>query len=245
MSGNTIISLANVGVSFRRHALLRRTEPFWALEDVSFDVRDGETMGVIGRNGAGKSTLLKVLAGILLPDRGKISNSGHRVSLLSLALGFLPHLNGRDNAVLSGMLMGLTRSDVKARLERIIQFAELDEFIDQPVATYSTGMRARLGFAVAIECDPDVVLVDELLGVGDASFRTKSTAAMRTLMQSDKTVVLVSHNPNTLEDLCDRAVWIEDRVTRAEGDVTDVLADYRRALSRRRVKVARQGRPGV
>lgn len=227
MAHNSIITLDGVGVSFPRQALLRRGEPFWALENVSFDVREGETLGVIGRNGAGKTTLLKVLAGILKPERGKLINTGHRVAMLSLQLGFLPNLDGRDNAMLSGILMGLTRAQVRARLGRIVEFAELGDFIDEPVATYSAGMRARLGFAVALECDPDVVLIDEILGVGDADFRAKSVAAIEGLIRSNKTVVLVSHNADTIERLCERAVWIEQRVTRALGAVGDVAGAYR------------------
>jgi len=227
LAHNCIIRLEGVGVAFPRQASLRRGEPFWALENVSFDVREGETLGVIGRNGAGKTTLLKVLAGILKPDRGILINTGHRVAMLSLQLGFLPNLDGRDNAMLSGILMGLTRAQVRARLDRIIAFAELGDFIDEPVATYSAGMRARLGFAVALECNPDVVLIDEVLGVGDADFRAKSAAAIEGLIRSNKTVVLVSHNADTIEKLCERAVWIEQRVTRAQGEVADVAGAYR------------------
>ena len=163
----------------------------------------------------------------LRPDRGTLINTGHRVAMLSLQLGFVANLDGRDNAMLSGILMGLTRAQVRARLGRIVDFAELGDFIDEPVATYSAGMRARLGFAVALECNPDVVLIDEILGVGDSDFRAKSAAAIEGLVRSNKTVVLVSHNADTIERLCERAVWIEQRASRTFGEVGDVARAYR------------------
>lgn len=225
-SGNPIISLRHVGISFWRRAGYLRRKRFWALSDVSFDLYHGETLGIIGRNGAGKSTLLRTLAGIIAPDKGSLLNHGYRASLLSLQLGFIPHLSGRQNAILSAMLLGVPKRIIKARMDEIIRFAELDKFIDQPVTTYSAGMKARLGFATAFQADPDILLVDEVLGVGDSAFQAKSSNAMREKIRSNKTVVLVSHNLQTLRNLCDRAVWIEQGITRAEGDVTTVLQAY-------------------
>jgi lipopolysaccharide transport system ATP-binding protein len=225
--GERLLSLNHIGVSYRRRVGLHRQPPFWALEDVSLEIYRGETLGVVGRNGVGKSTLLRLLAGIITPDRGSILvDTPCQISLLSLQVGFLPQLTGRENAVLSGMLLGVPRKVIEARMDKIIDFAELGEFFDQPIHVYSTGMRARLGFSVAFQTDPDILLVDEVLGVGDAEFREKSERAMRQKIRSNKTVVLVSHNPQTIRTLCDRAVWIEKGCTRLEGDPDRVLAAY-------------------
>lgn len=204
-----------------------RSSRFWALNDVSFDLNHGETIGIIGQNGAGKSTLLRVLAGILAPDRGSVRSYAGSASLLSLQVGFVPYLSGRENAILSGILLGMTRREVLASMDDIIAFSELGDFIDEPVRSYSSGMRARLGFAVAFQADPDVLLIDEVLGVGDAAFKAKSAAVMREKIESDKTVVLVSHSEETVLDFCDRVVWIEHGVTRAVGSAEEVAQLYK------------------
>lgn len=223
-----VMRLRNVAVAYRRKVGQFRREPFWALKDISFDLFRGETLGVIGRNGAGKSTLLQLLAGIILPDRGTIQSNGVRASLLSLALGFKGTLSGRDNAVLSGLFLGMRRREIEACLPEIEAFAELGDFMDQPVSTYSSGMRARLGFAVAILADPDVLLIDEVLGVGDADFRQKSSEALRARMRAERTVVLVSHSSSTISRLCDRAVLIERGCVVAEGDTAEIIERYGR-----------------
>jgi len=165
--------------------------------------------------------------GIINPDRGTIHlDIRCHISLLSLQVGFIPQLTGRENAVLSGMLLGMRRKEIEARMDDIISFSELRDFIDQPISVYSTGMRARLGFSVAFQANPDILLVDEVLGVGDAEFREKSAHVMRQKIRSNRTVVLVSHNPQTIRNLCDRAVWIEKGCTRLEGDPGSVLAAY-------------------
>ncbi|TVR64839.1 MAG: ABC transporter ATP-binding protein [Candidatus Competibacteraceae bacterium] len=222
------LSLHQAGVSYWRRAGWLRGEPYWALRDVSFTLYRGESLGVIGRNGAGKSTLLHLLAGILSPDRGRLINHGVRPTLLSLQIGFLPYLTGRQNAVLSGILLGLSRREVERQLDEIQAFSELGEFFDQPINTYSSGMRARLGFAVAIRLEADVLLIDEVLAVGDAGFRKKSTEVLKDRIRSDKTVVIVSHNTGMLRQLCDRVVWIEDGVSCMEGPVGEVLEAYER-----------------
>ncbi|HXC53360.1 MAG TPA: ATP-binding cassette domain-containing protein [Candidatus Limnocylindrales bacterium] len=200
----------------------------WALRGVSFDVDHGETLGIIGRNGAGKTTLLRVLAGILGCDRGTVERApGVRSSLLSLQVGFLPQLTGRENATLSGMLLGLRRREVAARFDSIVAFAELEDVIDDPIATWSDGMRARLGFSVAYHADPDLLLLDEALGTGDAAFHEKSAAAMRERIRSDRTCVLVTHDEAAIHELCDRCIWIEGGVVAAAGRPRDVLASYR------------------
>lgn len=196
------------------------------LSGISFDLYRGETIGIIGRNGSGKSTLLRLIAGILEPDQGEIVNHGARVSLLSLGVGFVPHLSGKQNAMLSGMLLGLRKKEIAAKLEAITEFSGLGQFIDQPLHTYSSGMRARLGFSVAIQVDPDVLLIDEVLGVGDEEFRVKSTQEIRRMIRSDKTVVLVSHNLGVVRELSDRVIWIENGVIEQSSETAAVLSQY-------------------
>lgn len=223
-----VLELRHVGLRYRRGrgVLPRHRRDFWAIEDVSLELRAGETLGIIGRNGAGKSSLLRLLAGIVLPDRGEFVNHGYRTALLSLQVGFVPHLSGRENAVLSGLLLGLTLAEIEERMASIVAFAELEDFIDEPIQTYSSGMRARLGFATAFHVDPDVLLIDEVLGVGDAAFVQKSKAVMRERIRSERTVVLVSHSAASVRELCDRAVWIDKGCVAAQGGTESVLEDY-------------------
>ena len=187
-------------------------------------------MGVIGGNGAGKSTLLKLLSGILDPDEGKVFRKVRNASLLTLGLGFLPNLNGRDNAVLSGIMLGKTREEMTNLLPDIIDFAEIGDAINDPVRTYSSGMRARLSFATALKADPEMILVDELLGVGDLHFRKKSTQAMKEQISSEKTVVVVSHNEELIKEVCDRLVWIDAGTIKAQGSVEEVFETVSRKI---------------
>jgi len=196
------------------------------LWDMTLRAPEGCCTVLMGRNGVGKTTLLKVIAGIIDPDRGRIHNAGVRVSMLSLQVGFVPQLTGRENAVLSGMLLGATRKAIESSLEEIASFAELEEFMDEPVSSYSAGMKARLGFAVAMQADPDILLIDEVLGVGDGPFRRKSAQAIRERIRSDRTVILVSHNIQMMRQLCDRVLWIERGVSRMQGAVDEVLQAY-------------------
>lgn len=208
MGAEIVISVNNVSVTYRqRSGLFKPAKSFEALSNVSFDLYCGETLGIVGRNGIGKTTLLKVLAGIIRPDKGKIIN--HRnasVSLLALQAGFDSELSGYDNAVLGGMLLGYSRKDVEAKLDEIAAFSELGAFMDQPIKTYSSGMRSRLGFSVALYASPDVLLLDEVLSVGDREFKKKAEAAITEKIRSDQTVVLVSHSESQVERLCDRTV---------------------------------------
>ncbi|MGH8172693.1 MAG: ABC transporter ATP-binding protein [Rhodanobacteraceae bacterium] len=226
---DVLIELENVGIAFDAQ---RRVggQRFWALEDVSLTLRRGERLGVIGRNGAGKSTLLRVIAGILEPDRGRVRRSPVSCQLMSLALGFTPHLSGRDNAILSGLMLGLRRRDIVARLPAIREFCELGEFFEQPIAAYSSGMVLRLAFSVAIQVEPDVLLIDEVLAVGDAEFQEKSGAALRDRMREGHTVVLVSHDEMQIEALCDRVLWVEHGKSVLEGERDDVFEAYHRDL---------------
>ena len=236
-NADSLLSLSQVGLAFRQGGLrLGRKPEFWVLKDISFDLYRGETLGVIGRNAAGKSTLLRLLAGIIQHDRGTLINRARSVALLSLQAGFVSYLTGRQNAILNGILLGLRRSEVEDRMAAIIDFSELGDFIDEPLSTYSSGMRARLGFAVAYQVEPDILLIDETLGVGDEEFKAKSTRVMHERIRSDKTIVLVSHVPGTIHELCDRAVWIEAGVTRAVGPVAEVSKAYHVEITRRHIK---------
>ena len=227
-----VLELRNVGVCYRRRRGLftRRAAGFWAIHDLSLELCRGETLGVVGRNGAGKSTLLRLLAGITRPDRGEYVNHGYQAALLSLQVGFVQHLSGRENVMLSGLLLGLPRREIARRMDSIIAFAELEEFIDEPIQTYSSGMRARLGFSTAFHVNPDILLIDEVLGVGDAAFVEKSKAVMKDKIRSEATVVLVSHSARAIRSLCDRAVWIDRGRLRKSGDVRSVLAEYKASI---------------
>ncbi|HSC47313.1 MAG TPA: ABC transporter ATP-binding protein [Gammaproteobacteria bacterium] len=233
MTSEPLIELNNVGVCYARRSGFMRSSKFWALHDVTFQLHHAETLGVIGHNGAGKSTLLRLLAGILSPDRGEIVMRATRVSLQSLQVGFVHYMSGRENAILSGIMLGMRRRTVLEKIDEIRDFAELGDFFDEPVRSYSSGMRARLGFAVAFQADPDVILIDEVLGVGDAGFRQKSAAAMRAKIASDKTVVVVTHSVETVQELCDRVIWIDHGITRAVGNTKEVLTEYQKSLPRR------------
>ena len=216
----------DVGVCYRKSMKIFRAQKNWALRHVSFDVYRGETLGIIGKNGAGKSTLMKLLANIISPDEGKIYRRSESLQLLSLQVGFLMHLTGRENAIMSGMLLGLRKQEVLDGMNEIIRFSELGTQIDDPVRTYSAGMRARLGFAVARQTNPDVLLIDEALSVGDAKFREKSRAVMKERIKSDKTVVIVSHNEQTIKELCDRAIWLNQGQACQIGEPESVMAAY-------------------
>jgi lipopolysaccharide transport system ATP-binding protein len=222
--------MENVGVALRAQRRLGSV-PYWALQDVSLELRQGQRLGVIGRNGAGKSTLLRVLAGILRPDRGRIARKPVSCQLLSLSLGFVPHLSGRDNAILCGLRLGLRRREIDARLAAIHEYAELGDFFDQPIASYSNGMLLRLGFSVALQVQPDVLLLDELLAVGDADFQRKSAQAIQERIHAGTTVVLVSHDEDKIADLCDSVLWMEQGRSILSGDCATVLAAYRAAVA--------------
>jgi len=222
-----IIEINEVSVSYRsRRGLFGHSDQL-ALDRVNFWIRRGETLGVIGGNGSGKSTLLRLLAEIYRPDSGKINRDYRSVMLLSLAIGFLSELTGRENALLSGVLLGGSIKQVRRRLDDIIEFSGLGGYIDKPVKTYSSGMRARLGFSVAIEMEADLLLIDEVMSVGDQAFRKKAEAALAERVVSDQTVVLVSHSVNQVSNLCDRALWLERGSIRALGDAEEVCAEYK------------------
>lgn len=228
MSASPLISLVDVGCTFyarKSRISLRKVD---ALKNITFDLYAGETLGLIGHNGAGKSTLLQVLARILIPNKGKITMSkGLSTSLLTLNLGFSQELTGKENAVLGAMYLGYSRKEAEARLERILDFAEIGTWADAPIRTYSTGMSARLGFAVAMEMESDVMLIDETLGVGDAYFQQKSSNALISKMQQGQTTVLVSHSEATLQKLSTTIAWLHNGETKMIGKPEFVLEAYR------------------
>lgn len=222
------IRLRGVDIRYQRDRRIfgRSRDSFTALQDVTLDIRRGEKLGIVGRNGAGKSTLLRVLAGVLRPDSGTVERDHGSCRLLALGSGFMPNLTGRENAVLSGLMLGMRRPLIVSRLEQVKAFAALGDFFEQPVRTYSTGMRSRLGFAVAIQQAPDVLLIDETLAVGDATFKAKCLVALRDRMKAGSTVVLVSHSANTIEDVCSRAVLLANGRVDAIDNPKAVLAKY-------------------
>jgi lipopolysaccharide transport system ATP-binding protein len=202
----------------------------WALRDVSFELAPGDVLGVVGRNGAGKSTLLKVLARITEPTDGRVDLRGRVASLLEVGTGFHPDLTGRENVFLNGTMLGMSRREVAARLEEILEFAEIRKFADTPVKRYSSGMYVRLAFSVAAHLDPDVLIADEVLAVGDAEFQRKSLGEMRSVAEGGRTVIFVSHNHGLVSALCTRAIWLEHGRLMAQGDVEEVMAAYAASL---------------
>lgn len=243
---DALFRLSSVSVLFERHAIERRSlkyrlralyqegrngDRFAALSDVSLVIREGEHIGVIGRNGAGKSTLLRVLAGVIAPQRGLVSvdRSKHIVPLLELGIGFQPDLSGRENCFLAGLLLGYTRAEIEARIDGIRNFAELGDFFDEPVKEYSSGMFARLAFALATDVEPEVLLVDEVFGVGDEFFMRRCVARMQRLMRQGKTTVFVSHNVDFLVAQCSRLIWLDQGRVAGDGEPKEVADAYRRA----------------
>ena len=215
---------------YLKAAILRgrraRYEEFWALKNVSFEVPTGTTFGVIGSNGSGKSTLLKCLTGILVPDKGSVKVHGRVSALLELGAGFHPELSGRENVFLNGAILGLTKKEIAAKFDDIVEFAGLADFIDTPVKNYSSGMFVRLGFAVAAHVDPEVLLIDEVLSVGDESFQRKSAERIEQFRRDGRTIVFVSHGLTLVEQLCETVAWIDKGDLRMVGRAGDVISAY-------------------
>ena len=201
-------------------------EEFWALKDVNFQVQQGDCLGIIGRNGAGKSTLLKILSRITEPTTGRIHIKGRIASLLEIGTGFHPELTGRENIFLNGAILGMTRQEIKRKFDEIVAFAEVEKFLDTPVKRYSSGMYVRLGFAVAAHLDPEILIVDEVLAVGDAAFQKKCLGKMGDVVKEGRTVLFVSHNMSAITRLCKRAIWLEDGCIRHSGNADEVVQTY-------------------
>lgn len=222
-----IFELQNIGVCYRKAASLPwKSNKFWALNEVSFQVYRGQTLGVIGRNGAGKSTLLKVLAGIIQPDTGSIFRTSVRITMQSIGAGFDSRLTGRQNIFLNGLLLGMEKKRIIWQIDAIIELADINDFIDEPVKHYSSGMRARLAFAIAYYIDTDVILIDETLVVGDQAFQAKTSELIKDKIKSDHTVVLVTHAMTTIRELCDRVIHIENGNSLPEQPVEQSIERY-------------------
>ena len=203
-------------------------EEFWALKDVSFDVQPGEVVGIIGRNGAGKSTLLKLLTRITEPTSGEIVIRGRVASLLEVGTGFHPELTGRENVYMNGTILGMKKREIAAKFDEIVAFAEIEKFIDTPVKRYSSGMYVRLAFAVAAHLEPEILLVDEVLAVGDAAFQKKCLGKMGDVAKQGRTVLFVSHNMNAVQSLCPRTTWLHEGRLLAQGDSAEIVPRYLR-----------------
>ena len=208
------------GTSLKEKLLFRkrnRYEERWVLKGINIDIKKGEAVGLIGKNGCGKSTTLKLISRIMYPTEGTIEVTGRVSSLLELGAGFHPDMSGRENIYTNASIFGLTRKEINERIDDIIAFSELEEFIDNPVRTYSSGMYMRLAFSVAINVDADILLIDEILAVGDVSFQTKCFEKLKSIKSSGTTIVIVSHSPGQIEQICDRAIWIEDGIIKENG----------------------------
>lgn len=199
---------------------------FWALKEIDLSVEEGECIGLIGRNGGGKSTLLSLVLGTILPTKGRVTVLKKATPLLELGAGFHPYLTGRENIFVNGVLMGLTKDRVSERMDSIVDFAEIGDFIDAAVRTYSTGMYLRLAFSVAIHTDPELLLIDEILSVGDEAFQKKSRSALLRLMNGGITSLIISHNMNVIKEMCNRVVWIDRGEIRRQGQTGQVVDEY-------------------
>jgi len=208
------------------------SEPFFALRDVTFFMERGETVGIIGRNGSGKSTILKLIAGVMAPSEGEVRVAGRVSPLIELGAGFHPDLTGRENIHLNASILGMSSREINEQFNSIVEFAELRDFIDTPVKRYSSGMYGRLGFAVAVHSNPEVLLVDEVLSVGDAFFGEKCLEKMHEFQQRGTTIVVVSHSLELISNFCERAIWLEHGSIRAEGPARDVVRQYTETVPR-------------
>ena len=237
------VRVDNVSKSFRMYkernqtiksAVMRgRTsvhEDFWALEDVSFDVPQGSTFGLIGSNGSGKSTLLKCLANIYFPNKGTITHFGKIAAMLEVGSGFHTELSGRENIFLNGSILGMSKKEITRKYDEIVDFSGVEQFIDQPVKNYSSGMYVRLGFAIAINVDPDILVVDEVLAVGDSEFQEKCFQKFKDFKRAGKTVILVSHSMDTVTQMCDQAAWLNHGELMVAGDARGTIAAYEASL---------------
>ena len=245
MSGRPAILVEDVSVKFRpyvdRKPTLRRSlgrmrhreqQDVIALDGVSFKVARGEAYGIIGRNGAGKSTLLRCIAGTLRPNSGKVVVNGKLSTLLQLGVGFNPELSGHRNIYLGALAAGLRKREIDEKFDSIVEYAELGAAIDRPVKTYSSGMFSKLAFSVSMHLDPDVLLLDEVLAVGDVAFRAKSMETMQELLDRSGTIVFVSHSMNSVQDFCDRVLWLQEGRVMAEGEAAEVVGLYKEAATR-------------
>lgn len=215
----------------RRALSLLSGRSYLAIENINFKIAKGESVALIGRNGAGKSTSLGLVAGVMRPSSGKVNVVGRVASMLELGGGFHPELTGRENIRLNATLLGLRRKELKQRMDKIVEFSELGSFIDEPIRVYSSGMLAKLGFSVITQVDPDILIIDEVLAVGDISFQKKCMATINDFKDKGITILFVSHNLADVEKICDRVIWIEDHKLKQMGESSEVIAAYKKAMA--------------
>jgi len=211
----------------------RKTKTIQALKNISFKIEKGKTVGIIGENGAGKSTLLRVLAKVYAPDKGSVRIHTDSISLLSLATGFKPDLSGRENIYINGLLLGIPKNKLDESLEDIISFSEMEPFIDNPVRTYSSGMKSKLAFSIASNLDPELLLIDEVFSVGDARFKKKSSERIKQMINSDRTVIMVSHSDSLIRELCEEVIWLDKGMLIEHGDTESVMKKYQEFVKRK------------
>ncbi len=242
MGKNIAVSVKNLHITYRGlkktsiraswTKLKNKVEVFEALKGVSFDIEEGKILGIIGKNGSGKSTMLRAIAGIFSPDKGSIDLHGHSISLLSIGVGFNKKLTGKENIYLSGMLLGFSEEEIQKKEKEIIDFADIGNFINKPVKTYSSGMYSKLAFAITAILETDIMLIDEVLSVGDARFKEKSYNKMKSLISDDKrTVLIVSHSLGTIKELCDEVLWLNDGKIVEIGKPADIIPKYEKFMN--------------
>jgi len=224
-------------LGFESNSQKLRKEEFWALDNVSFEVKRGEILGIVGPNGAGKSTLLKLLNGIFMPDKGRIEVKGRVGALIEVGAGFHPMLTGRENIYVNGAILGMSKKEIDKKFNSIVEFADIGDFLDSPIKFYSSGMFVRLGFAIAIHCEPDILLIDEILAVGDSAFRVKCYKKMEELKKTmQTTIIFVSHSLYMVSKFCNRAIFLDNGILKKEGDVYDVVGEYQKEIIRKSEK---------
>jgi len=237
----TVIKVENVGMEFNlsqekvdnlKEYVIKfmkkelRFQPFWALKNVSFEVKKGDRLGFVGLNGAGKTTMLKLIAGVMKPTQGNITVKGKISPLLALGAGFDPDYTGRENVFLYGAMLGYSKKFLESKFDEIVEFSELEEFIDVPLKNYSSGMKARLGFSIATSVQPEILILDEVLSVGDVKFQEKSREKMESLMKGDVTLLFVSHSPDQVKKFCNKAIWLQKGQIMAQGAAEEVCDVY-------------------
>lgn len=231
---NTVIKLENVSKKYILHHekptlvenLFRKKEEFWALKNISLKIKKGEKLGIIGSNGAGKSTILKIISAITIPTKGKVTTNGKIASLIDLEAGFEADLTGEENIYINGLLIGMTKKQIKNNFDKIVNFSGIKKFIDSPLHTYSSGMKLRLGFSIAIHSNPDILIIDEIITAGDEEFRKKSYQKMQEFFKAKKTIIFVSHNLDIIKKLCPQTLWLDKGKVKAIGPSKKVISQY-------------------
>lgn len=221
--GDKLSGLITSFLQAKKYAFKR---DFWALRDISINLQQGKSLGILGRNGSGKSTLLKLINGTMKQTNGTIKLRGKKSALIELGAGFHPDFTGRDNVYLSGLIMGMSKKEVKENFDEIVEFAEVKEFIDVPVKYYSSGMQARLGFAVAIAVKPEILIVDEILSVGDANFKIKCNKRINEMQSDGVSIIFVSHSHSEVKSICQEGIWLDHGLVMSQGNIEDVANDY-------------------